>query len=296
MTEEDEIIYVPNSNSNVRQDGNQVKNSEQTLSRDADGIYTSTIVFTGKYFDISNFAKNEEEHPDLDWLLKTNFGVQRQKGNLGRATITYKGVPENSVHGRWKVKSSVRSEPIETHPHFLIGREISDNAETLKKNESAYGYKFGEEIFGGVPKGSKQAFYDIVDTNKAFKLFPKTAKFDLPGVTSYLELGMIVQATIVSHAGSGVKNAIGTSADNGGYIYRVGQIEQLPSFIDIDTKNIEKEPNRFSWLVSSCNLEIMGTALRQEVEFTLSGPKGWNRLIYKQSNSALGGNITIDNK
>lgn len=294
--EEDDVFYIPgDGDSNISTNGNKVKSYEQNLSRDADGIYTSTIVYVGKYFDIAQTAKDEEDHPDLDWMSMTNFGVQRIKGNLGRATVTYKGVPVEDVYGRWKVKSSTRTEPIETHPHFLKGSVISDTAEKLKDGKEGYGYKFGEEIFGGVPKGSKQAFYDMVDTNKAFKLFPKTAKFNLPGVTSYLELGMVVQVTIVTHAAQSVESSVTANVKDGGYVYRVGQVETLPKFIKIDHDKIEREPNDFSWLVTSCNLEIIGKAMRQEVEFTLSGPKGWNQLIYKSSTKNLGTTLDIDN-
>lgn len=262
----------------------------QSMSQDMDGIITSTLVYQGPYFKVSKIARTETKHPEFDYLYATNWGSQRLKGNLGRATVTYKGVGKNKTYTRYRVKSSARSEPIETHPHFIIGKDISKTATEIQ-NEKAYGHRFGLEIVAGEPKGSMQAFYDTVDTNRAFKLFPKAAKFDLGGITNFLQLGMVVQAVIVTNAKDGFGTAIKGGAQDGGFAYNVGQIADLPSFIDINPKsNISMAPNKYSWLVTACNIEIIGGAMRQEVDFTLSGPKGWNRLVYKTS--TISSNLT----
>lgn len=257
------------------------KDYTQSMSQDIDGILTATLVYQGGYHKVAKTAKAEKEHPEYRYLKKTNWGIQRLQGNLGRATVTYKGCDTNDRYIRYKLKSSTRTEPIETHPHFLNGKEIPSSAGTIQTNK-AYGYKFGEEIANGEPKGSRQAFYDTVDTNRAFKLFPKKALFNLGGVTNFIQLGMVVQAIIVTNANEGFETSIGSDFDKGGYAYKVGQIVNLPDEIDIKPKvNIAAYPNQYSWLVTACSIDILGGAMRQEVEFSLSGPKGWNRLIYQ---------------
>ena len=257
------------------------KDYTQSISQDVDGILTATIVYQGGYHKVAKTAKDEYNHPDFNYLIKTNWGIQRLQGNLGRATVTYKGCDIYDRHIRYKLKSSTRTEPIETHPHFLDGKEIPKSSGSIQ-SAKAYGFKFGEEIVTGEPQGSRQAYYDTVDTNRAFKLFPKRSLFNLGGITNFIQLGMVVQAIIVTHASDGFETNIGSSYNKGGYAYKVGQIVDLPKEIDIKPRtNIAAYPNEYSWLVTACSIDILGGAMRQEVEFSLSGPKGWNRLIYK---------------
>ena len=282
--QDDEVIGYGETGRDATSLNQAVRASSESFSQDIDGICTATYVCTGNYYKLINTCAKQKKHPDFDWLVKTNFGVQRLDGTLGRGTMTFKGVPQNKSYYRYAINSDVNAEPIETHPFFKKGNDIPDDAETITAAD-AYGYRFGDQIEGTEPKGSKQAYYDQADMSPAFKHFPANAKFNLPGVQQYLQLSMTFDLVYVTHIDDNFTHQIsGIGAKEGGYIFRVGHMTDPPSEIKPDIDSVFRShggvANDYSWLVTKVNTEIVGTALRQDVQFTLSGYKGWNRLLY----------------
>jgi|GEM_PF-6512802 len=269
-----------------------IKDYNDTLSQDAEGIYTATEVYTGIYDESrQRFMDHNGSHTYLDWIKLTNKGFQLMKGGLARITCTFKGVPNDAEYVRYRVDSSTRSEPIQTHPHMTEGLTIPQNRTSVQKDQSAYGYAFGRQK-NGAPKGSNQAYYEAKDGIPVFKHFDQTTLFNLPGVKEFLDISMSVQAIIISHASRAHEEKIDSSYRNGGFAYKIGQrFASLPSGINVDTPKVSTPGSgnveyTYNWLVTACSVDIIGSAMRQKVTFSLSNKKGWNSLIYKDAQSA----------
>ena len=58
--------------------------------------------------------------------------------------------------------------------------------------------------------------------------------------------------------------------------------DEIAPAIDSVFKNYGGLSPKYNWSVTKVNTEIIGTAMRQDVQFTLSGYKGWNKLIYNK--------------
>lgn len=267
----------------------------ENISVDIDGIWTANYVYVMRFKEGLAKARETKSHPYYGDLIKTNWGVQRLDGDLGRFTLVCKGVEKGAYNVRYNISSATQAEPIETHPFFDEGETIPDDAERVSDNEDAYGYRFGDPIDSGMGGGlgSKQAIFETLSGNKIFKGFPLNSKFDLQGVTQFLNIGMSLRCTIVTHADNNFLTAITTDdVEKGGGIYYVGQIADPPSEI---APNVDLLPTAggteasHNWLVTKCDVEIIGSAMRQTVEFTLSGYLGWNRLIYNLNANGFSG-------
>lgn len=274
---------------NVSSLSGAVRASSETFSQDIDGISTATLVMTGNYFDLIEACGAQKEHPNMQDLIKTNFGVQRLDGTLGRATLTFKGCESGKNYIRYTLDSNTQAKGIDTHPFFQQGKDIPDG-QTIITADDAYGYRFGDRVEGGVPSGSKQAVYDETQLSPVFKKFPVNAQYDLPGVQQYFGIGMTLNVIIVSHADDGFTHQVEKAIDKGGYCFRVGMVVDPPSNIKPDIeKTIQTAgdvAHNYNWLITRCNIEVIGSAIRQQVEFTLSGYRGWNKLIYNSDTSA----------
>lgn len=269
----------------------QVRQSSESISQDQDGIYTATFVSVSDYYNSIRACRSQKTHPQFQDLLRTNFGIQRMDGDLGRATTTFKGVFQNDEYIRYNIKVQTRTEPIETHPFFDEGRDIPKGRTDIKKDRDAYGYRFGDEIDSGDPDGSKQAYYELAGGQKIFKHFPMNADFDLQGIKSYLAFGMTMEVVIVTYIQDGADHVIKSDIEKGGYAFLVGQVVDPPKKIkpsvDRELKEYGGVGKNYNWLVTGCDIDIVGSALRQKVTFLLSGYLGWNGLLYnKQDKSA----------
>jgi hypothetical protein len=264
-----------------------IRQTNENFSQDMDGIITSTVTYIGEYKKIIKHARESENHPTFDDLVRTNYGVQRMAGNLGTCTCTYKGCMDGDYFTRYSIDSSTKAEPIQTHPFFKEGKDIPKDSPDAHKEDDAFGYRFGDEIVGA-PNGSAQAFFERSGTagGLRFKYFPKEANYNLPGVTQYLDFSVVLKVIIVSHAPDDFKNKIDELGEDGGYLYAVGSRNDPPiDVVDLDLFSEAKGEvdAQYNWLVTAVSHEIIGSAWRQEIDFTLSGYLGWNALIYRSS-------------
>jgi hypothetical protein len=259
-----------------------IKDYNETLSQDTDGIFTATEVFTGIYSKVrdSFMLEHDGSHTYLDWIKLTNKGFQTMAGGLARFTFTFKGVREDDEYVRYSVSSSARTEPIQTHPHFTKGKDIPKARTEIEDHSKAYGYAFGRPKITKA-EGSNQAYYESTEGTSVFKHFDRTAKFDLNGVQEYFELGMTVNATFVTHADSAHKTNIKDGLKDGGFAFSVGQrFDDLPSAVNVKLPTDDLYKN-VTWLVNACEVDIIGSAMRQRVSFLMSDKRGWNGLIYR---------------
>lgn len=257
----------------------------ENISVDQDGIWTANYVFNAKFQSGLNICRKTENHPYLSHLVKTNWGCQRIDADMGRFTIVCKGVEKDALYMRYTTNSSTQAQPIETHPFFDEGTDIPDDATSVKDDTDAYGYRFGDPIEGVAGgQGSRQAIYEMLGSNRIFKGFPLNSQFDLQGVTQYLDIGISLRLIVVTHATSGYLTKIDSKdVKLGGAVYYVGQIVDLPSQIEFNTDllpDVGETGSNWNWLVTKCDTDIIGSAMKQTVEFTLSGYLGWNKIIY----------------
>jgi hypothetical protein len=279
------IYGSPASLSAGELDGN-LKQTNENFSQDMDGIITATVSYIGPYSDVVRHGRASENHPTYDSLVRTNYGVQRMSAGLGTVTCTYKGCMSGDYFVRYSVESSAKAEPIQTHPFFKEGKDIPANSPDAHKEDEAFGYKFGGQVSGGGPNGSNQAFFESSGTagGMRFRYFPKEAMYDLPGVTQYLDFSVVLKVIIVSHAPNDFKQKISNDPMDGGYIYAVGaKVDPPVDYVDTELFSEAKGgvDADYNWLVTSVTHEVIGSAFRQEVDFTLSGYLGWNGLLYR---------------
>lgn len=268
-----------------------LRDSNENWSQNDIGVITATYQIVGDYWDAIKAMKKQKSHPKYDDIHLTNFGAQRMSGGLGRVTGTFKGCPKEQHYVTSRIKVSTRGEPIETHPFFKEGQEIPKGTKEFKDgNSNAYGYKFGGAISAsGSPDGSNQAKFDVVNTVDIFRAFPKQSYFDLPGIQQYLEINVVLSCVIVSHVEEGKAHVINTyDFKEGGFCYAVGQKAEPPDCIALDkfNKAVRGTTPKRNWLVTRADIHYEGSALVQEVDFTLSGVKGWNQLVYNSSTQA----------
>lgn len=269
---------------------NHLRDSNENWSQNDIGVVVATYQIVGDYWHAIKAMKKQKEHPKFTDLHLTNFGAQRMSGGLGRVTGTFKGCPQDHTYVTSRIRVSTRGEPIETHTFFKEGQEIPKGTKVLNDDANAYGYKFGGAIAAsGAPDGSNQAKFDVVNTVDVFRAFPKQSSFDLPGIQQYLEINVVLSCVIVSHVGEGKSHVISsTKFDEGGFCYVVGQIADPPDCIELTNFNkaVRGTSPKRNWLVTRADVHYEGSALVQEVDFTLSGFKGWNQLVYNKSMQA----------
>ena len=272
-----------------------LKQVNDTFSQDMDGIMTATSTYVGGYTNLVKAAREARYHDLVSDLIKTNYGIQRLDADLGRATITYKGCNDGDFFMRYTTNSSTKAEPIVTHPFFADGDDIPEDQEEFGEDDDAYGHRFGDEIITE-PEGSAQALYESTGAGRVFKHFPKNADFDLRGIQQYLDFSFSLKVIMVSYAEKNFKHEVTKNPENGGWLYSVGTIADPPiDAVDLEIinqrNNAGGEAPKYSWLVTGVNHEVIGSAWRQEIDFTLSGYKGWNRLIYPAYEQSTSDNV-----
>jgi hypothetical protein len=272
-------------NENVRQ-------HNESMSCDEHGIITLTEVWQGDYIGVCKFAQKKKNSKTMPDLLRHSWGAQKLEGNQGRASIVYKGVKGSFKSAKFRINVGTRSEPIELHPYFSKGKKIPDGTVEYKVSQAktVFGYKFGGDVISGKQGSDNASFTPSSDgTGKVFSHFSDKAGFNLQGVVQFTTSNVVVNAVYVSDHNftdpSDLK--LGKSLGAGGVALRIGQwFENIPG-CDLDAKDfyntIKGDEKNHSWLCTRANTEIIGSALRQDCDFLLSGPLGWNPLIYPAS-------------
>ena len=85
------------------------------------GVASSTVHVQFLFDDPGNAAQkvgNETVHPTFDWLKRTKAKIKREEANLAKAQITFEGIPPNTDERKYKLKASLSTESIVTHPKF----------------------------------------------------------------------------------------------------------------------------------------------------------------------------------
>tara|TARA_R110000772_G_scaffold53591_1_gene122555 strand:+ start:591 stop:1274 length:684 start_codon:yes stop_codon:yes gene_type:complete len=88
---------------------------------DAFGVGASTIHVQYEFNDPASAANKISgilTHPTFQWLKRTKAKIQREEANSAKASITFEGIPPNTDEKHYKLKGSLATENIESHPDF----------------------------------------------------------------------------------------------------------------------------------------------------------------------------------
>lgn len=189
-------------------------------------------------------------HPLLSLLKLTSAGGQRVAHDTWSGQLTYKGVQDidTEVH-TYAFDGDTQQPHITTHPEY---------EETL------------------APHATK-------DSNGKFQYFPDTGGAltnHLTGITSYHDPTLVFKHVIVKvNSGGGFDTQL--EFENVGKIFTTDDINLTCGGGDLPVPTIDgANAGIRDWLLLRPSIEILGGALRITRNYILSGPHGWNSLIY----------------
>lgn len=223
-----------------------------TLVIDKLGVGEATLEFTTAYATAVDYAMSLTVHPDYPWLVRVSATIKREEADMGRVTLTYKGIsPEyaETVQRVYSLEGCLSTEPIESHPDF----------ETFAGTPAIplTGAKFDlDGLFTGFSANDQPA-----DVNKR-----KT------GVRSYQMPSFMLTEVIVRPYGT----VSGYSPSTPSSMAALGCIDTPPA-----NSLVPQLHSKRSWMLWSLDIEDLGNGTRETRRWRLSGPRGWDTDIYK---------------
>ena len=221
------------------------------------GIASATVEYIGKGNDGINAAVNMTAHPVFSYLKRKNIRVVSEEGGIVKVSATFEGVPPQGVGGggntnnastpKYSIKTSLTSQPIQSHMHFDI---FATDTRTGAKFEAT-----------GVDKDKFIGFMD--KTTPIGRMFY--------GVKSYESPTVVFQETILFES---AKSAVLTD------LSKIGQIDSPPSVVN----GLISVPAGSNWLLIGADAEQVGFGYRVTKQWKLSARGGWNPFIYGYSN------------
>jgi len=180
--------------------------------------------------------------------------AQEEDGTF-KVTLHFEGVtneftPDDQEKVTFELDTSMAEDPIQTHPFF----------DTLK---TRYGWDATKEQFSEtLPETGGQQTALSGGSNK-------TKKNPLFGVENWLVIGAVFRKTYAARViPSGILRGIGTV------------IDRPPG---IDQFRIPGAAKKRNWLKLAPKIRRRGNAVEITEEYMLSGPNGWTRDVYGQS-------------
>lgn len=85
------------------------------------GVASSTMHFQFEFESPEQAAMkiaNILVHPHFAWLKRTRATINREEACFGKATVIFDGVPPSTDQKTYRLKGSLATEPIMTHPKF----------------------------------------------------------------------------------------------------------------------------------------------------------------------------------
>lgn len=235
-----------------------------------DGIGSATIAYHAPRTEAVSAAISMIAHPDYSWLKRKSIKVTMEEGNMAKISATFEGVPPQGLGGgtptsgstipKYSMKTSTNSEPIETHPNFTA------MAGTFASREQAPFKGHVRWVTEGDEQGKFVGFIGYQSDNANIR--------SLAGVKNYLTPGIIFQETrLYERTGSGISGSTQVS------LVSVGCIDTPP-----DIGKFAQIPPNYNWLLIGCDAEQVGYGYKVVKQWKLSGPNGWNPLVYTRVN------------
>jgi hypothetical protein len=255
------------------------------ITTDRFGVSAGTCVFVSPKNNVLELSEQflhlgVATHPYANWLVLTNKRVVMSPG-VSTVVCTFEGI-KNPSEFIYSFEAGATQEPIQTHPNFIIlGQQYGVWTVTDPNTQVS-------NIVGGVEGGILPSYAQLYQGQ--FGGFRTTSK--LAGLENYLDFGgatwSATQATpepptnalaTIGH----ISVPLGTPPifDDGRSVFFIGRGPKGAILEEIDS--IQR-----NWLYMGMNFTQRGSAYMVTHNWLLSGPGGWNPLIYSNVPFDLG--------
>lgn len=253
---------------------------------DGTGLLTGTLrraVCVNRGFAIPPGAlmTRGDTHPFDPRLRYKDHSIAYGANELAIVSFNFVGLAEDPGGVTWDWNGPTDETPIDMHPDFTSWGTIygetpptsQDNPAQPPDDSKVYSDKWGTVNWNhaNVEVDSNQRFV-------AFRTVKEMKVLDLPGVKAY----KTPRATLrVNFSTAKVGNFSKYAAQLGRWY------DKIP-IADIE-REIPTAVSPKSWLLTSLSVSAFAGIYKIQLEFALSGEKGWNRLIYRKGGVASGG-------
>ena len=268
-------------NTGVRKYGNVSNGTPNpanwTVDDDGTGMLSGTATFHydfrfgSKVTDLS-LPKKGDSHPFDSRLQAREVKAQYGSNEVCVVNVNYVGIKQALSGLTWDLSAPTNDEPIDTHPDFFTFGTITGGTEAPKtpggKPAVATAY-----YPTGIPKWNRANVE--VDNNQKFVAFKWNKETgpdgkDLAGVRSFKRPA----ATMRVNFSSTVATMAGWAIGNLGKYYPAVPFESI-------NKELDTTGGTRTWMLTSASVSVYSGIYKVQCEFTLSGDRGWNKLIYK---------------
>lgn len=219
-----------------------IKTDKTTTIEAVNGGTRTTIVDTDKIGQLTPYELGDENTKDGGICISSV--VVRTSDAYDTRTTVRESIEDNTTY---RVVATASEDPIETHTAF---KEPVNNLGPIAGT--------GDDPQNG-------AKFDGEEEDSKFSYFPPNAENDLAGVDSYLVPGVILEIT----------KKFNDFADVGwDQIYKIAKIATP------DVKPALNVGQVRTWLIVGVQYDFDGVYWTVTLQYQLSGPKGWNELIY----------------
>lgn len=229
----------------------------KTLSVDEFGIVTQTITesisslgtTSANAYNSSDFNVIGSSSPDYSYLKCVGVNIQ-DDDYIKSITKTFQGVDTEKIY--WRITAQGSQEPITTHPAFT----------ELKDGLGPIGGTGDDPKNGAIFKGEEE--------DSEFDYFPANADNNLGGVSAYLEPTAEVEKITIKP-----NTSVTSPVWDNNAVFNIADIQnpQIPNL----------QIGQRTWLLMGSTQEVFGGCIKVTEIYRMSGPKGWNVLIYDQT-------------
>lgn len=205
-----------------------------------------------------------EKHPFDERLYCVSASVQFGANDVAYCDASYLGLKQDPAHISWTINSPTEETDIQLHPSFLVkGEKGFDIVETEPTATTKAVFKQGEVVID-MPTGEFQKFAYSPDNGP-------NGKKRLYGVRSFKDPRVVMN---VSYKTAKMEYWSWTTQYMG---QRINYVPLAPSWTKLGGKDDKR-----SWLLTDANVTEESGLYNVSFQMMMSGPAGWNPLIYKE--------------
>lgn len=244
------------------------------------GIASGACYYNCRYAYGQALVTEIKSHPDFDFMIRKNSVMKREEGGMAKVQINFTGI-EDGIQGHWySTKASTSLQPVETHPKFKA--DIGGYGRLSDLSHAKNGARFDRE--------GKFIGFGTVDENGNAVGDPKFI-----GTRSYYAPSVCYEQTSVLGANFSVNDIaddlgkIDANVPNG-----PSGVEGSGEGLDGDLPTIQTVDDEVrNWLKLGVDVSPLGRGHRRLSRWMLSGPRGWNNVIYGTANEVTGNEVEI---
>lgn len=231
-----------------------------SVTDDGKGLLTGTMRFfwnAPSNKPRTSIVKAGDSHPKLPELLCNAVQTTLTANDISYVEASYVGLAQDPAGVTWAINTPTEDEPIESHPDFA-------------KIDKGWGMvtKEGYNPLNNQPYwNSKNVIVSTDGRFEGFKYNDHNIERGFVGVTSFKFPRATASLTFFTANLELVQQAQNS----------LRKIASIP-FVDIPTPTLD---GTYNWLVTNVSVSpFSDTIFQVQVEYLLSGDRGWNPLIY----------------